>query len=66
MDCEWSPYGNWSECSKSCGGGIKLSTRTIIQFAQYGGKSCDGESSKNETCNEQICPGIIYVISIIL
>ena len=59
VDCEWSQYTEWSDCSKSCGGGTRISNRTIIKNAVAGGHECIGESLKIEPCNDQLCPGIV-------
>ena len=59
MDCIWSEFGNWSECSKTCGGGERFSTRTIIQQTVQEGKECKGEEKQVESCNEDPCPGKI-------
>ena len=58
MNCEWSDFGEWSECSKSCGGGEKSSNRIVIKPAQYGGKECEEKDIQTELCNDQPCPGI--------
>ena len=58
VDCVWSPFGNWSECSKSCGGGSKVAERTVETKAIGGGKACEGDSRKIKLCNEQPCPGM--------
>ena len=58
VDCEWSPYTEWSDCSKSCGGGTRISNRTILKNAIDGGQECKGEALKIESCNDQLCPGI--------
>ena len=58
MDCEWSDFGEWSECSKSCGGGEKTSNRSIIKLPLYGGIECEGKDTQIESCNDQPCPGI--------
>ena len=62
VDCVWSSFGNWSECSKSCGGGEKISLRTILQQPLFGGKHCEGEDKKSEICNDIACPGELIVI----
>jgi len=56
VDCVWSEYGNWTQCSKSCGGGTQLQTRTIVTQALNGGKSCDGINTNLQICNEFPCP----------
>ena len=58
MNCEWSDFGEWSECSKSCGGGEKTSNRSVIKPALNGGKDCEGEDIQIESCNDQPCAGI--------
>jgi len=55
VDCQWSNWSSWGRCSKTCGSGQRKATRTIRQQAQNGGKSCQGSSSKTETCNTQAC-----------
>ena len=57
VNCKWSSYSEWSECSKSCGGGIRTSSRKIVQESSNGGTPCVGEALRNETCNIDICPG---------
>lgn len=47
---EWSPWGSWSECSGSCKPGKKTSLRKCVC-----GKSCAGESTKTEVCNDYEC-----------
>ena len=58
-NCQWSDFGEWSQCSKSCGGGERTSKRAISQPSMYGGKECEGDDKKIESCNEQPCPGIL-------
>ena len=56
-DCQWSSYGEWSECSEPCEGGKRTSNRTINQPAIYGGMDCIGNDTRIETCNLNLCPG---------
>ena len=63
VDCVWSTFGNWSECSKSCGEGEKTSVRTILQQPLFGGTQCEGNATKSEICNDTPCPGRRYLIS---
>ena len=52
---DWSP---WTECSKSCGGGVKTRTRTCTNPSpSVGGRDCMhlGESEELATCNDQAC-----------
>ncbi|KAM7424852.1 hypothetical protein ABFA07_023642 [Porites harrisoni] len=54
-------YTNWtiSECSVSCGGGVKILTRSCTNPPPAnGGKNCDelGPTNMTDSCNEQECP----------
>ncbi|KAL8625611.1 hypothetical protein ACOMHN_043886 [Nucella lapillus] len=49
---DWSP---WSECDVTCGGGVKLRSRTCVG-PLFGGKDCDGAKLENVTCNAHACP----------
>ena len=65
VDCQESEYGDWSKCSKTCGGGERTSIRTVQQEPLNGGKTCEGVERKVESCNENTCPGINIIIKII-
>merc|ERR1712038_102982 len=56
VDCQWGPYGEWSNCTKDCGGGEKTRTRNEATPASNGGQECDGNSTEKETCNQEECP----------
>ena len=55
IDCEGS-YGEFSECSATCGGGTRTKTYEITTPAQHGGTPCPISPPINETCNTQSCP----------
>ena len=59
MDGGW---GSWSEdasCSVTCGGGVKVRTRSCTNpKPQNGGNSCKGESSLKTPCNTDTCGGM--------
>ncbi|XP_052715476.1 A disintegrin and metalloproteinase with thrombospondin motifs adt-1-like isoform X1 [Crassostrea angulata] len=51
---EWS---NWTDCSKSCGGGLNIRNRSCTNPSpKYGGKHCKGSLSETLNCNEHQCP----------
>ncbi|KAL0978547.1 hypothetical protein UPYG_G00171970 [Umbra pygmaea] len=63
--CEAGPcpqwvYGNWGECSKPCGGGIK--TRLVVcqrpNGERFNDPSCEilDKPPDREQCNAQLCP----------
>lgn len=55
VNCEMSDWGNWSDCSVSCGAGNKTKTRTVTTQPENGGTACLALKD-TETCNEGDCP----------
>lgn len=55
IDCEVSPWTEWSTCSETCGGGEQTRTRTVDVPAQFGGRVCPPLSETRE-CNDFDCP----------
>ncbi|XP_078490118.1 uncharacterized protein LOC100185217 isoform X2 [Ciona intestinalis] len=51
----WNDWGNWGECTASCGGGTREATRTCNTFGQAGA-TCSGAATKSEACNATPCP----------
>ncbi|XP_077188775.1 hemicentin-1 isoform X2 [Paroedura picta] len=57
VEGNWSGWGSWEECSKTCGQGNKTRTRTCSNPpAQHGGRSCDGNAVESIMCNIRPCP----------
>ena len=56
VNCTWGPYGEWSDCTKSCGGGFRTRLRDVQQLPQNGGLECTGASTDLSVCNEHECP----------
>jgi hypothetical protein len=55
VDGGWSPWQQGA-CSKSCGGGLKVSNHACDSPAPLcGGKDCVGKLTKEEPCNTQPC-----------
>ncbi|XP_048588583.1 A disintegrin and metalloproteinase with thrombospondin motifs 1 isoform X1 [Nematostella vectensis] len=54
----WSEWGNYSDCSHSCGGGVQWRSRTCTNPApEAGGDNCEGSSRGHwRICNTQACP----------
>ena len=56
MDCVWGDWSMSSTCSKTCGTGKQLQTRTIITHEENGGSACSGENIQEIDCNADACP----------
>ncbi|NXU50379.1 HMCN1 protein, partial [Turnix velox] len=57
VDGNWSEWGLWEECSKSCGQGNRTRTRTCSNpAAQHGGKPCNGSAVESVICHIRPCP----------
>lgn len=52
---EWASWGGWSVCSRSCGGGASVRTRTCITRNLVGGP-CSGDTRQYKICNTKKCP----------
>ena len=57
VDCQWTAW-NVGECSLTCGGGTRINTRSKTVEEENAGV-CTGESTAEEDCNSQECPGKI-------
>lgn len=49
-----TPWGGWSQCTRSCGSGSTYRTRTIHKAAAYGG-SCTDKAREESACNANSC-----------
>lgn len=56
--CEWNNWQNGT-CSKTCGAGIRNSTRTVKNTGKNVRQKCVGSHTIIESCNIQECPGSI-------
>ena len=55
QDCVWSGYGQWSECSETCGQGVQVRTRKVLERAHNGGQECQGDSQEFRRCFQEPC-----------
>ena len=62
IDCELEDWSEWSSCCKSCGGGEKIRTRSIIRHAWGGGQNCTLENTQIDACNTQPCGDGNYIM----
>ncbi|XP_035740718.1 semaphorin-5A-like isoform X1 [Vespa mandarinia] len=54
VEGQWSCWTDWSECSASCGVGVRTRTRECI-----GPESCDGPRLVRETCEMPSCESLL-------
>ena len=59
VDCLMGDWGEWSACSKNCGGGVQTRNRSIITPSNTGGKAC-GETVETRPCNTNPCPDCAF------
>ncbi|XP_073098257.1 papilin isoform X6 [Manis javanica] len=52
----WGPWGNWSPCSQTCGGGISFRERPCYSQRRDGGFSCVGPARSHRSCHTESCP----------
>ena len=56
INCKWSPFGEWTICTATCGAGLKQRSRTVLQQAINDGRECVGCRVEIEICIVQECP----------
>ncbi|NWR50760.1 PPN protein, partial [Regulus satrapa] len=52
----WGSWGEWSKCSRSCGGGVSFRQRQCYSQRTEGPSSCIGPTRSYRSCNVQNCP----------
>ena len=60
-DCEWGPYGEFTDCSVSCGEGLKSRAREIVVEADQGGRKCIGEPVQELSCFLRPCGSKLHL-----
>lgn len=56
IDGGWSEWSKWTDCSKTCSGGIQSRYRNCNNPpSQHGGKQCYGNSNQSKHCSQQPC-----------
>ena len=58
VDGQWSAWGAWYPCSKTCGQGTKFRARDCVNPPpSNGGAFCPGQGYESYPCNNGPCPG---------
>lgn len=54
----WSLWSSWTDCSRTCGGGIATRTRSCQPgyYSGHQGSRCSGNVVQHMLCNKQRCP----------
>ena len=55
IDCIAAPWGAWSPCTVSCGGGKRHRGRSVSRAAVFGGRKCPS-LTHTTNCAAQACP----------
>jgi len=56
VDCMVSVWSSFGKCSKTCGGGIQVATRSVLVAATNGGIPCPALVTQPQECNTHTCP----------
>lgn len=57
----FTSWSEWTECSKTCGGGSQARSRKCLIDETGGASNCRGGLVELRNCNSQPCPGMISV-----
>ena len=68
---EWTSWGEWGECTASCGGGERRRSRrcteaqgeaqaVVLDFAKD--FDCEGEPEEAGVCNTNSCAGLFHIL----
>ncbi len=61
VDGVWGSWGNYSDCTASCGSGVQTRTR-ICYNETDGGQPCYGSGTQTVSCNTNVtCPGLDFL-----
>ena len=52
IDCVTTPWGPWSDCSRTCGKGHKTRMREIKIYPENGGRECPNKLMQRRRCKE--------------
>lgn len=53
--CKLTDWGAWGACSRTCGGGVHVRTRSAVTVPRFGGAPC-GAQKQTLSCKMSACP----------
>jgi len=56
LDCKLSEWGDWSDCTASCGVGQRQRSRDVERAAEGSGRPCSDEIEVTQPCDLKACP----------
>ena len=60
----WGSWSSFSECSNSCGGGTQIRRRECDSPSPaYSGAECFGNINETLSCNTNVCPGNVKLLT---
>ena len=65
VDGNWGEWGAWGSCSRTCGNGTWIRSRSCNNpIPAHGGSGCPGDKHDRSQCSKRECPGIYVIIKI--
>lgn len=58
--CEWTPWSSWSDCTKTCGTGIRERVR---EWTTGGPCDLEGENRETDFCEDICCERKLKALS---
>jgi Spondin-like TSP1 domain len=55
VKCDMSAWSEWSACSKDCGPGTQVRSRTVLTPAMHGGEECPSDVQETRACEVKPC-----------
>ncbi|MAD25540.1 MAG: hypothetical protein CMO44_15370, partial [Verrucomicrobiales bacterium] len=56
VDCAFTEWSGWGECSETCGDGTSKRTREVTTDAAHGGVACPDSMEEDKACHITPCP----------
>jgi hypothetical protein len=56
INCDYTPWTDWTDCNVTCGGGIQQRFRSVREPGRNGGTECTDDLYDFQVCNTKHCP----------